>query len=64
MKILAITVVALAVGCKKEPPCLRSHSEVKTRSAWTQIMFVGKTIVPIYHPQSTYTVVVCEERAR
>lgn len=65
MKATLMSLALLMASCKDDLPCLRGHIATKVYPAWVQMMYMpmGKTfmMMPIYHPQETRQVFVCDE---
>lgn len=59
MRILLAALSLFAVAC--EPPCLRGHRETRRVPAMTTFIFVGKVLIPQFHPAHDTTVFVCDQ---
>ena len=57
---IAFTMLLMLCSCETRE-CLRSHNETRHINAWTQFIYIDKTMIPIFHPQYDYEDVVCDE---
>lgn len=64
MKNLIILFLLLFLCSCEKRECLKSHSEMRRRAAWTQFIYVNKMMVPIVHPAKDYIETVCDEYAQ
>lgn len=58
-----VALLLTLAGCDRGPPCVRTEPRLVHHDAWTQMVMVGKVMVPIFHPAHDSTENVCIERA-
>jgi hypothetical protein len=56
----AILAAVLLAGCDGRQ-CVKSHTETRHQPAWVQFVWMGKSMIPIFHAARDYEVTVCDE---
>ena len=56
--ITCLAIVILFSGCAK---CVKSHKEIVHHPAWTQLVYINKMWMPIFHPAYDAERLICDE---
>lgn len=60
--VLLIFIILSVLVREIKHPCIKSHKEMVYHPAWTQYMWSGKVMMPIFHSAYTSLDEVCDKR--